>query len=249
VTYPKVSCDVTGLWTDPAGDATQYALSGQALLPNQSGLDLRAGWLTWDPKTQVATAHVKVTDLANSTPTGSTGQEFRFYFGWNNKGYGLQAEREATKGTVFKLISHASAGDAAIVSGLKGAFDDKTNTVTIQLPANAFAHSTDPAFKAPPLRSGAAVDLSGAQSRYDYPNAIAPVADEAQGVCPAKLVGGRTSAGVAGLPFGGFLPPAGAVHATVTRSTLEAAALAGLLAALVVSLSGRSRRRWVASVA
>jgi len=185
VRYASADCNSVGTFTDPKGDATQYAVNTPA--PSQDGLDLRVGWVTWNAAKQIATFHLKVTNLGDSIPAGSTGQTFRFYFGWNNKGYGVEADRDVSTGEAFSLLSHGSGLAATIYSGLKGAFDDKHSEVRVEVPAAVFGKSSDPAYKAPPLTTGATVSGLAGESRRSYPTLLAPVADVAAGVCPAHL--------------------------------------------------------------
>jgi hypothetical protein len=240
VRYATANCNSVGTFTDPGGDATSLAVAdpGQA---SQDGLDLRTGWVTWNPRSKVATFHLKITNLSANPPAGSTGQIFRFYFGWANKGYGVEGDRDLTTGTSFSLISHGTALPSTIYSGLKGVFDDKHSEVRIDLPAAAFTKSSDPAFKGPALRSGGQIIGLAAESRRSYPAALAPVTDTATGQCPALL----TSGGTAGTTGAGFLPGAPSLPGGA-RDLLPGVVAAVLIGAAAATTA--SRRRWSPAV-
>ena len=232
VRYATANCNSIGTFTDPKGDATSLAVAdpGQG---SQDGLDLREGWVTWNPKSKVATFHLKVTNLSANPPVGSTGQILRFYFGWANKGYGVEGDRDLTTGTAFSLISHGTALPSTIYSGLKGVFDDAHNELRIDVPAAVFTKSSDPAFKGPALRSGGQIIGLAAESRRSYPAALAPVSDTATGQCPALLSGG----GVAGA---GFMPSAPSLP-TGTRDLLPGVVAAVLFGAAASAAASRRR--------
>src|SRR3954464_3698026 len=236
--YAAANCNSVGTFPDKSGDATSLAVADPGAA-SQDGLDLRTGWVTWDAARKVATFHLKITDLSANPPAGSTGQIFRFYFGWNNKGYGVEADRDLTTGTSFSLISHGTGLPGTIYDGLKGTFDDKHSEVRVDLPAAAFTKSTDPAFKSPPLRNGGQIIGLAAESRRSCPAALAPVTDTATGQCPALLSGGRR-AGVAA----GFLPGA-------PQLPTGADLLPGVIAAVLIGWGaslGASRRRYSPAV-
>ncbi|HEX4654421.1 MAG TPA: hypothetical protein VH274_01625 [Mycobacteriales bacterium] len=200
---PKLSCDGYGTFTDPPGDATEVGVV--AASPSQDGLDLRRGWVTWDGKKRIAGFHLQVTDL-KQLPQGATGWVFRFNFGWATKGYVLQATRDLSGATSYSMAESTSVGTTTIYTGLKGAFEDAHNEVRIDVPADVFGKVTDKAAAGPSLHEGAQITGLAAESRRDYPAALAPVADSAAGVCPATLTtvdGGAPTGGMTG-----FLPAA-----------------------------------------
>jgi len=244
ISTPKLNCSATGEFTDPSGDATTF---GAATVPNSAvsadGLDIRKAWVTWDPKKKIATFHTTVTNLS-SLPAGSTGDVLRFYFGWDRKGYDVQATRDKVTGTAFTLQSSTSAGVATIVKGLTGAFVDSQNEITVNLPADTFGKSTDAAYKAAALKSGAQLTGLKAETRRSYPAALAPVADDAAGVCPATLSAGKAKGKghAAGLADPRFLPPAptpAQVRSLVTR--MLPAALVGVLMFAAAAVVNRRR--------
>jgi hypothetical protein len=243
---PKLNCSATGAFTDPSGDATTF---GVASVPSSSasadGLDIRKGWVTWDPKQKVATFHVTVTNLS-SLPAGSTGDILRFYFGWDRKGYDVEATRDQAVGTSFTLQSSTSAGVSTIVTGLKGSFDNSKNEIDVQLPSNTFAKSTDAAYKSVPLKTGAQLTGLKAETRRSYPAALAPVADDAAGVCPATLSSSSGSGSASSHSAGGadprFLPLAptpAQVRSLATR--MLPAGLVGLLVLAAAAMTSRRR--------
>jgi hypothetical protein len=243
---PTLNCDPTGVFTDGAGDASTF---GVATVPNSAasadGLDIRKAWVTWDAKKKVTSFHVTVTNLA-ALPPASTGDVLRFYFGWDRKGYDVNATRDTVNGTTFVLQSSTSSGVATIVKGLKGSFDNAHNEIRVDLPADTFAGSTDAAYRVAPLKTGAQVTGLKAETRRSYPAALAPVADDAAGLCPATL-GGSAHHGAAVGPRGGgdarFLPVApspAAVHALATR--MLPAALVMLLGLGLAVVAGVGRR-------
>ncbi|HET7529567.1 MAG TPA: hypothetical protein VFJ98_01260, partial [Mycobacteriales bacterium] len=231
VRYAAADCNTVGTFTDPKGDATSLAVADPGAA-SQDGLDLRSGWVTWNAARRVATFHLKITDLSANPPAGATGQIFRFYFGWANKGYGVEADRDLTTGTSFTLLSHGTALPASIYDGLKGTFDDKHSEVRVEVPADAFTKSSDPAFKAPPLHTGGAIVGLAGESRRSYPAALAPVTDTATGACPALLSRGSASSG------GGFMPGAPSLPSG-SRDLAPGAVMAVLVGAAVASLSRR----------
>jgi hypothetical protein len=234
IRYATANCNSVGTFTDKAGDATSLAVADPETA-SQDGLDLRTGWVTWDAAKQVATFHLKITDLSANPPAGATGQTFRFYFGWANKGYGVEGDRDLTTGESFSLISHGTGLPGTIYSGLKGVFDDKHSELRIDLPANAFTKSTDPAFKGPALHSGGQIIGLAAESRRSYPAALAPVTDTATGECPALLSGGaRAGAAMGFLPGAPQLP-------TTTGDMLPGLVAAVLLGSAVAVTSSRRR--------
>ncbi len=243
VRYPKVNCDVLGTFTDPEGDATEYGVSDTPA-PSQDGIDIRRGYVTWDSARRVATFHVQVQDLSASLPAGSTGQILRFYFGWAGKGYGVEGSRDATTGTSFALLSHGTGLAGTIYEGLKGTFDDQANEMRVAVPADVFTKVTDPAFKAPALRSGGEITGPAGETRRSYPAALAPVADTATGVCPAQLPAGGSGAASAASSPDGFLPGARAI----TTDGLDLSRVAGgVLVALLAGIAGAAvarRQRW-----
>jgi hypothetical protein len=239
IRYATANCNSVGTFTDKGGDATSLALTDPGVA-SQDGLDLRTGWVTWDAAKQVATFHLKITDLSANPPAGATGQIFRFYFGWDNKGYGVEADRDVTTGTSFSLISHGTGLPSTIYDGLKGSFDDKHNEVRVNVPAAVFTKSTDPAFKSVPLKNGGQINGLAGESRRSYPAALAPVTDTATGQCPALLSGGRRAAALTG-----FLPAAPQVP-TGTSDVLP-----GVAAAVVFGCAAAvtaSRRRYPLAV-
>ncbi|MBV9291322.1 MAG: hypothetical protein JO222_02645 [Frankiales bacterium] len=230
---PKLNCDITGVFTDPSGDANAYAINTPG--PSQPGLDIRRGWVTWNAKSKAATFHLQATDL-KTQPQGATGQLFRFYFGWGGKGYAAVGQRPDAGAATFSLESHSSGGDSTIVTGLKGRFDDKRSEVRIILPSNVFARSTDPAYKAKAFRTGSSVTGLAAESRRDYPAVLAPVADSAAGVCPAKLGSVRRGASRS-TAVSGLLPAAtdgGSSAPSQLPLAVALTVLVGLAAAAVV---------------
>jgi hypothetical protein len=237
LSYPKLNCDAAGTFTDEQGDATQLGV-GDPGVASQDGLDLRRGWVSWDAVHKVATFHLQVTDLAANPPTGSTGQIFRFNFGWATKGYGVQATRDATTGTSFTLRSTEGLG-TTIYDGLKGEFDEAHNEVRVAVPADAFQKVTDAAAKAPPLTTGAQITGLTGETRRSYPEALAPVADAAEGKCPATL----TAAGSASGGLTGYLPSAPDLGGTqALRDLLPSVVFAVLVGACVTAWTGRRRR-------
>jgi hypothetical protein len=237
VSYPKLNCDAAGTFTDDEGDATQLGV-GDPGTASQDGLDLRRGWVTWDAANKIATFHLQVTDLAANPPTGSTGQIFRFNFGWATKGYGVEATRDVTTGTSFTLRSTEGLG-TTIYDGLEGAFDDAHNEVRVEVPADVFGKVTDDAAKAPPLTTGASITGLAGETRRSYPEALAPVADAAEGVCPATLAAGGAASGGAS----GYLPSAPTLGGTqALRNLLPSALFAVLVGACVTAWTGRRRR-------
>src|SRR5204863_6484309 len=106
-----------------------------------------------------------------------------------------EGDRDVTTGTSFSLLSHGTGLAATIYDGLKGTFDDKRSELRIKVPAAVFTKVTDPAFKAPPLRSGGELDGLAAETRRSYPAALAPVTDAATGACPAQLPSHGSGAG------------------------------------------------------
>src|SRR4051794_14531710 len=244
VRYSTVTCDTLGTFTDRKGAATQAGITDTPA-PSQDGLDIRRGYVTWDATHSVATFHLQVTDLSASIPAGSTGQILRFYFGWANKGYGVEGDRDVTTGTGFSLLSHGTGLPATIYDGLKGTFDDKHSEMRVQVPAAVFTKVTDPAFKGPPLRSGSEFTGLAGETRRSYPAGLAPVADVATGSCPAQLPAhGSGSAGAGSLP--GFLPGApqlGSAGADRVLPAVVLALLAGLGAARLSGRRGRPRLR------
>jgi hypothetical protein len=233
---PKLNCDLYGTYTDPKGDATAYAVDTPT--PSQDGLDIRRGWVTWNAKKQVATFHLQVTDL-KAQPVGATGQLLRFYFGWHGKGYAAVGSRESSSGVKYTLEAHAAAGDSTLVTGLTGAFDDAHNELRVDLPANVFARSSDAGYKAPPLRTGVKITGLAAETRRDYPQVLAPVADSAAGVCPATLRTPRSGAAAAsGI---GWLPAAPTSGTGTARTLLPGAVLAVLVGACAMAWTGRRR--------
>jgi hypothetical protein len=244
IVTPKINCAVDGAFTDPSGDASTF---GAATVPNSAasadGLDIRKGWVTWDAAHKVATFHVTVQNLS-ALPPGSTGHILRFYFGWDRKGYDVQADRDQATGLSFALQSSTSGGVSTIVKGLTGSFDNAKNEIRVNLPAGTFAKSTDAAYKAPALKNGAQLTGLKAETRRSYPAALAPVADDAAGVCPATLSSGHGSASAHSAGFGDprFLPSAptpAQVRSLATR--MLPAALMGLL--VLVGASATNRRR------
>jgi len=227
---PKLNCDVSGMFTDPAGDATEVGVAPAS--PDQPGLDLRRGWVTWDAKKKIATFHLQVTDLKQMAQ-GSVGWIFRFGFGWATKGYVLEGTRDASGASTYNLNESTSTGISEIYSGLHGTFDDAHNEVTIDLPADTFSKVSDKAYTAPPLTSGSKLTGLTGESRRDDPPALAPVADSAAGVCPATLT---TVSGSAGGVVG-FLPSAPSLPDSTDRL------LAGLAIAVAVGF-GSSLCLW-----
>jgi hypothetical protein len=240
---PKLNCAADGHFTDPSGDATTF---GVASVPNSAasadGLDIRKGWVTWDATHKVATFHVNVQNLA-TLPAGSTGDILRFYFGWDRKGYDVEASRDQVTGTSYVLQSSTSGGVSTIVTGLTGSFDNAHNEIRINLPAATFAKSTDAAYKAVPLKSGGQLTGLKAETRRSYPAALAPVADDAAGLCPATLAAGHSGSGSAhsaGLADPRFLPRA-PIPAQVR--SLAAGMLPAGLVVLLVLVGGAVIRR------
>ncbi|MDQ1685337.1 MAG: repeat-like domain [Frankiaceae bacterium] len=242
ISTPKLSCAADGAFSDPSGDASTF---GAATVPSSAasadGLDIRKGWVTWDAAHKVATFHVTVQNLA-SLPPGSTGHILRFYFGWDRKGYDVQADRDQVGGTKFTLQSSTSGGVATIVSGLTGEFDNAHNEIRVNLPADTFAKSTDPAFKAAALKNGAQITGLKAETRRSYPAALAPVSDDAAGVCPATLSSGKKHSGAGALSDPRFLPPAPSVAQVRSFATrMLPAALLGLLVFMAAAVTNRRR--------
>jgi hypothetical protein len=235
VRYSTLNCDTVGTFTDPKGDATQAGVSDTPA-PSQDGLDIRRGYVTWDATHSVATFHLQVTDLSASIPAGSTGQILRFYFGWANKGYGVEGDRDVTTGNSFELISHGTGLAASIYGGLKGTFDDKTSEMRVEVPAAVFTKVSDPAFKAPPLRSGGQLNGLAAETRRSYPAGLAPVADAATGACPAQLP--AHGSGAAG-STPRFLPGAPQLSGDAADAALPALLLALVVGVAAGRLSGR----------
>lgn len=246
----KVSCDAYGTFTDPAGDATTIGVATIPASQASSGrLDIRKGWVTWDPKAKVATFHVAVTNLSDSVD-GGTGVVMRFYFGWKTKGYLLTATQDTADGTSYELDNPSGAGGfpSTIVTGLTGAFDTAHNEIRINVPANIFAKSSDPNFRVAPLSTGGQLTGLKAESRRSYPQEVlSPVADDAAGLCPATLGGhGITHGSVGGSGSAGLLPSAPvaarAVGAAV-RSALPLVLLLAVVAGAGAAAAASSGRR------
>ncbi|MBV9098742.1 MAG: hypothetical protein JO079_11860 [Frankiaceae bacterium] len=244
VETPKLNCATDGAFSDPTGDATAFGVaSAPSSAASADGLDLTKGWVTWDAAHKTATFHAAIKNLS-SLPPGSTGQVLRFYFGWDRKGYDVQATKDAATGTKYVLQSSTTGGVSTIVTGLNGAFDTAKNEIRIELPADTFAKSSDAAFKAAPLKTGGQITGLKAETRRSYPAALAPVADDAAGLCPATLSAGSAAgkSHAAGFADPRFLPPAptpAQVRSVVTR--MLPAALVGLL--MLAGAAAVTRRR------
>jgi pseudomonalisin len=125
--YPQV--------TDPEGDATQVvAVDPAQPAASQDDLDLTAAGLAWDGSAQALVATVRVKDLAGSV---GTSENLRFDLAYDGVSYELQAQRDATGAATFTWSQPGI--NAASLGALTGSFDDPTSTITVVLPAAAYA--------------------------------------------------------------------------------------------------------------
>lgn len=125
--YPQV--------TDPEGDATQVvAVDPAQPAASQDDLDLTAAGLAWDDTAKALVATVRVKDLAGGL--GSS-ENLRFDLSYDGVTYELQGQRDATGAATFTWSQPGI--NAASLGALTGSFDDATSTVTIVLPASAYA--------------------------------------------------------------------------------------------------------------
>jgi hypothetical protein len=195
--------------TDPEGDATQVILadSGQSSA-NQKDLDITKAELAWDDANRALVATVQVADLA-AAPGSS--ENLRFDFKVNNTTYELSAQR-SNSGTMSYSWSQPGL-NAASLGALNGSFDNAKSTITVTLPAAAYATAQP---TQPPLGQGSVISAMTVLTQRVAGVITATADSAASGACVYTIAAGPI---VPDVPYAALLPLAaiGLLGATELR--------------------------------
>lgn len=173
VTLPRVLCSPDAAFTDPSGDATSFVVATP--LPSAPALDVTKGWVSYDTAKQALVLHIKVLDLSQDPPTGSTGEQFEFAFAYAGRGYFGVASHDLTQ---TKDDFHMESPLRTSVGGaLTGAFDKDADEIRIEVPRDFFSKlSSNPG---PVLSKGAKIGGLGITSRRNQAGVLVPNVDAA----------------------------------------------------------------------
>lgn len=152
-------------WNDEAGDAAQAPLPAEPYDITTVKISNDGGNLSWD---------VAVPEMADGTPTASTGYSFRFLFTHGDVAFRFQVAENLLGEQTFTLAPASSAtplpAAALECEGCEGAIDRETKKVTIKAPLAALDKALQAA-EAPPLAGGEWTAISVIAYRpYSIPN-------------------------------------------------------------------------------
>jgi subtilisin family serine protease len=165
---------------DRSGDATRVIT--ETPLPSEPSVDVIEGRVAWQNPAAVFT--IKVADLGESAPAGTTGIYFDYFFSYGGAEYYLGAQRSTATGETFELGRIVTTRET-LIDSLPGSFDPATDTITIRIPNQLLAGAG-----LTPLADGTVLSGFSIVSRRQY-DAVAisfiPDADSADGTCPYTI--------------------------------------------------------------
>ncbi|MCU1621882.1 MAG: hypothetical protein JWL79_727 [Frankiales bacterium] len=211
----QLLCSADGAFSDPSGDATEVVVGTP--LPNAPSLDITKGYLSYDATHKQLVVHTKVLDLSQTPPTGATGEQYEFGFTYNKVGYFAVAARNAGSTDDFHMESPLR---TSVGSALTGSFDNKTNEVRVNVPADFFSKLG----KGKTVTKGAKLTGFAITTRRNEGGLIVPNADEAGSLgCPFVVGAQAVSVGGPQGPTG-----TGMVPSPVDRRPVPGLAATGL---------------------
>jgi hypothetical protein len=242
VRYDTLKCAANAAFTDPSGDANELVVASTPL-PSEPAVDVVRSYLTWNARKRELTFHVKVQDLAQDPPKGSTGEAIDYEFGIAGKGYDLFGQHDAG-GDEAGIESPTRTG---VSDDVVFKVDKVHDEFTFTLAHDALAKIEDPAKRGPVIGPGAKITGLKITMRRSEAGRVVPNVDEAAGLCPF-VVPKRGSVGAAAVPGGGsdagFLPPASGLGLSTDRlaDVGESLLFALLLGTGTAAVVGRRRR-------
>lgn len=182
-------------------------------------MGITRGSVRYDPVRKALALHIKVLDLSQDPPTGSTGEQMEYAFAYEGAAYAAVGSHGSSAAYEFDLESplRTTAGGS-----LTGTFDRKLSEVRINVPGYFFSKLK----KGPVLAKGSKlVGLAITTRRQD--GVIVPNADAAGSLGCPFVVGGQAAAPARPTAAQGVTPPVVTVPSPVDAQPVPHLAATG----------------------